>query len=182
MRIGERIDRWLATRGHGVHSPLAFRIVEHVVHPSRDVVYYGEEKLQSLPDLHGRRLKRARLLLRLVAELRPAKVWTSPAIDASLVEAVRLAGEVIRLYDGKLYPRKLEESDMLVLDGKKLTREQLSHAVEREMGVAGFGLDPVWVSKLSSFMKGGVLLDAVGSFIMVNRKGEEKHVYKIGGF
>ena len=182
MKLKERIKRWSASHGHGVHSPLAFRLIEHVVRPPRSVVYYGEERLKAMPDLAGIQLRRARMLLRLTAELQPSRVWLSPKASQSLEESVRFAGEVIRIFDGKIYPNEAESADLIVFDGGKANFKLLNRLVEAEKNVIAFGWKPRELNKVESLMKGGVLLNGVESFIMINRQGEELHKYNISKF
>lgn len=182
MKLRERIDRWAASRGHGVHSPLAFRLVEHVVRPSRRVVYYGEERLKEMPGLVGTPLRRARFLLRLVAELQPSRVWMSPNAAASLCDAVRFAGEVIRIFDGKLFPYEVMSSDLVVLDGGRYDISLMKSLVEAEKSVVGFGWKPEDVNEITDLMQGGVFLNGVESFIMINHHDGQLHKYNITKF
>lgn len=182
MKLKERIKRWSASRGHGVHSPLAFTLVQNVVRPPRGVVYYGEERLRDMPELSGQPLRRARLLLRLVAELQPSRVWMSPGAPRSLEEAVRLAGEVIRIFDGKIFPAEAEKADLIVFSGGKADLKLIGRLVEAGKSVVAFGWKPAAVQKIPTMMKGGVFLDGVESFIMINRSGEELHKYNISVF
>ena len=181
MTIGERFRRWRATKGYGVHSPLAFRLLGNVVKPQRNVMYYGEERLihefDSDPDL-----RRARLLLRLVAELQPSYVWKAPGLPDIYDRAVGYGGGAVRIYDGKIFPVEIRNSDLVVLHGKTPKAADIKKMMVPGKTVIGFGLKPGAVSRILAALDGGPALDGVESFIAVNRAGEEAPVYQISKF
>ena len=178
MTLGERFRRWRATRGYGVHSPLAFRLLGRVVRPSRNVVYYGEEKLQ-LSDEPYSMIKRARLLLRLVAELEPSYVWTSPDLPELFTEAIRLAGGVIRIYDGGLFPDEMKKGDLIVTANYRLKKADLRKIMVAGKSIIAFDVKPNFKKWIRELLKGGVSLDAVESIIAVNTSDPESHNYYI---
>ena len=83
------IRRWRHTRGYGVHSPLAFRIVKECIRPDSRYGFYCDEYLEF--EYHGNRrgLRHARLTIRLLNLLRPTDVWM-PDADKRIVEAIRM--------------------------------------------------------------------------------------------
>ena len=178
MGITDRFSRWRHTKGYGVHSPLAFCLVQHVVKPSRNTIYYGEEKLDAA-DLPYKLVRRARILLRLVAELQPSSVWISPGMPELLSEAIRLAGCVIRVYDGELYPDGLSESDTVVLYNYKLKKTELRKIMVAGKSLVAFGIQSKAMSLIAGLLKGGVMLEAIESAIAVNTRDEAAHIYKI---
>lgn len=188
MGLADWFNRWRHTKGYGVHSPLAFRIVKHVMKPRRDVVYYGEEQLQaSAPGNHGeagdcRNLRRARILLRLVAELQPSYVWVSPGIPDIYKEAVMLAGCVIRIYDGELFPDEVAKADMIVLYDYNLRKPVWRKIMAPGKSVVAFNVKPGIPEWIREIMKGGVLLEGKESILAVNTRDEAVHCYNISKF
>lgn len=186
MRLLERFNRWRASRGYGVHSPLAFRIVKNVVKPHRDVAYYGEEKLDFFAidgkPASEKQRRRARLLLRFVAELQPAYVWMSPRLPEIYREAISNAGCVVRLFDGNVYPEELSNSDMVVVDGLRLTRKDLQKALKPGKSLIGFDIKPGMKQSVTDVLKGGVAIDAEDSVIAVSTADEAVHCYKVSRF
>ena len=178
MRLSERFKRWRASKGYGVHSPLAFRIVKTVVRPGREYSYYGEERLRV-----GREAplltRRAELLLRFVAQLQPSYVWVSPAMPEVFKEAVRLAGGVVRLYDGDVFPDDFDKADMIVLYGTALKKAQLKKLMSPGKSIVGFDLNARFLSWIPELMSGGIVLDAAGSVMAVNTGDSTVHSYKI---
>lgn len=179
----DRFRRWRASRGYGVHSPLAFRLVSRVVRPERGVAYYGEELLRLSPSGAGSRMReRARLLLRFVAELQPSFVWFSPGLPELYREAVRLAGCAVRVFDGKIFPDETVNADMIVLDGYSLRKKDLTAALRPGSSLIGFDLKPSFVDNVMKTIKGGVVIDGKGSVIAVPAACSCLHSYNVSRF
>lgn len=180
MGIREWFYRWRATRGYGVHSPLAFRLVKNVVRPPRDVMYYGEERLLLETERHSRHdIAAARLLLRFVAEMQPATVWTAGSLPELYHRAISLAGCVVRIYDGKLFPKDIDKADMTVLYKSGLRKPQLERAVAAGKSLIGFDLKPSFAGNVVQAMPGGVVLEGRKVFIAAVTSDEAVHKYRI---
>ena len=170
MTLAERFRRWRATRGYGIHSPLAFKVVTQAVRPERGVSYYGEEQLHS---------RRAQVLLRTVALLQPAYVWTSPGLPEEYLEAIRLAGCVVRIFDGKVFPDDIDKADMVVLDSPK---RSLKPVIFPGKALVAFDIKPEFVQKVKNQIKGGILLDAVTGLIALATSDPQLHSYQVSKF
>lgn len=89
------LARWRHSRGFGVHSPLAYRLVREVVRPDSRYGYYGyhaiSRALRGVVDHEGELEGRARLLLRVCATLRPGSVSLPPHAPRCLRAAVAAA-------------------------------------------------------------------------------------------
>lgn len=181
MRLGEWLRRWRSSRGYGVHSPLAYRLVRHVVRPPRDVAYYGEERLR-LADCDALTVGRARFLLRFVAELQPAFVWTAPGLPEIYKEAVREAGCVIRIFDGEIFPAEIRQADMVVIDGGRLRKKDLKSFFAPGKSLIGFSLKASFIQTVKNAMGGGVCLDGAGSLLCVSTHDICRHEYLVRKF
>ena len=191
MRLGERFRRWRASMGYGVHSPLAYRIVQYAIRPSRGVLYYGEEELEGIAadskrQITKSRLKRARLLLRLVAELQPSYVWISPGLPDIYLEAIRLAGCVVRIFDGDVFPDEISKADMIVAvpkvrKGRQLALPERIYSLNatQTRSLVVFDATPSLIQKLRGKITGGVLLDCVSTVIAVSTTDPALHSYRI---
>lgn len=191
MKVAELFSRWRHTKGYGVHSPLAFRLLKHVVRPHRDVAYYGEEKLDSMAygmaksgrgrkeGISYRLLRRACILLRFVAEQQPSYVWVSPGLPELYSEAIRLAGCVVRIYDGEVFPDEISKADMLVLDNFKLKKGELKKVLLPGKALIAFESSQKFKDTAQSVMTGGVFLDAASTFLAVCTADPTVHSYKI---
>ena len=181
MNLAERFNRWRATKGYGVHSPLAFRLIQRAIKPPRGIAYYGEEKLDVSP-LPRFMVKRAGILLRAVAELQPSYVWFSPGLPEIYQEAIRLAGCVIRVYDGTLFPDEISKADMIVLNDYKIKKTELRKILAPGKALVALGAGNKFQEWVAEILKGGILLDAAGSLIAVSTRDEVSHIYKISKF
>lgn len=181
MTLFEWLRRRRATKGYGVHSPLAFRLMKNVVRPPRDVRYYGEERLMVSEEPYEI-VRRARLLLRLTAELQTSYVWFSPGTPPLLTEAVLLAGGVIRVYDGELYPDELTKADMAVLYNFKIKKADLKKIMKPGKTLVAFNIRPKVAEWTEQLLQGGVLLEGVESLVAVNTPLDGAHIYRISKF
>lgn len=187
MKVSERFIRWRASRGYGVHSPLAFRMVKHVLRPSHDVIYYGEEKLTDAALISRnyamkRMVNEARILLRFAAELQPSFVWVSPELPELYRRALLLAGCVVRIFDGKVFPKEIEKADMTVIYDSQLNKSELKKALRPGKSLIGFHLNSRFVSDVIDTLPGGAALDGVNSVIAVATSDEGRHSYKVSRF
>lgn len=181
MRFAEWWWRRRASRGYGVHSPHAFRLIGTVVRPPRDLRYYGEEQLM-LADARPADIRRARLLLRFVAEMQPSLVWTAPGIPAIYTEAIRLAGGVSRIYDGSLFPDDIDKADMVVDYRQNITKPRLKKCLRPGKAFIGFGLSAQMIDKVIGTIDSGVVLEAVESVIALPTTDPSLHLYHVAKF
>lgn len=184
MTPWEWLKRRFASRGFGVHSPLGFRLVRHVVRPSRDVAYYGEEKLEAMgfssavPD---NTVRRAKLLLRFVAEMQPSYVWLASGLPEIYSEAVRLAGCVVRIYDGAVFPDDFVNADLVVTQAGALRKGILEKVLVARKQLVAFDV-PESVRKTVENKAKGVALEGDGSLLVVNTCDPQLHYYKVSRF
>lgn len=82
------IDRWRHTRGYGVHSPLAYRIVKECIRPDTAYGYYSDDIIDHELHDHPRARRQARLLVRLAAQL-PSDSILAIGADPLLAEVSR---------------------------------------------------------------------------------------------
>lgn len=182
MTLRQRIDRWRASKGYGVHAPLAFRLATTVVRAPKDAVYYGEERLQAFPGLGGRLLERATLLLRLTAFLQPSYVWLAPGVPDALKEAISLSGCVVRVYDGTLYPSDMPKSDFVVGYGSKINKGLIKTLMDSAKTFVWFDAPPFALAEASRVLKGGVMLEGIESMIVVQENESAPHIYGLRRF
>lgn len=175
--VADIVTRERHSRGYGVHSPLAYRLVKHVFRPPRDVVYYGEEKLETMRPDNPRMVGSARFLLRLVAELQPRKVWMTSGIDL-WVPAAKLGG-ALKVTTERTDPEGWVDADLVVAwDLPKPDRLDAMMAPGRSLLVRGRIADSI--SPVSDRFKGGVLIDdRLRGILAVNREGDARHIYPI---
>lgn len=174
MGLKNRFLRWRRSKGYGIHSPLAFRLIWRVLRPEPYVAYYGYPYVGKNP--------RARLLLRLTADVQPAYVWVSPGTRGDYLEAIRRAGGVVRVFDGSLFPDQITKADMVLLDGYKLKADILKKVLKAPRTVVAFDVPTTFVERAAKLMKEGVMLEGLGSFIMLCREEVSPMVYAVSKF
>ncbi|MDE5996928.1 MAG: hypothetical protein K2G77_01825 [Muribaculaceae bacterium] len=101
------IRRWRHTRGYGVHSPLAYRIVKDCIRPDRRYGFYSDAYLdfEYHEDLRG--LKNAKITLRLINLLRPKRIWIAGG-DKRLYTALKMAFQKIQFSTQKECPKNVD--------------------------------------------------------------------------
>ena len=178
MGLSDWIHRRRHRRGYGVHSPEGFRLVKRVIRPGREAAYYGEETLDLRDEPH-RLVKEAKLLLRAVAYAQPAFVWMSAGMPPILTEAVRLAGGVVRIFDGALYPDELPKADMTVVYKTKLTKKQLAAATSPGKTLIAFDIAEKFLDYAEEALASGILLEWKTGFLLEARSDSERYIYPV---
>lgn len=93
-RLARRVKRWWRSRGHGVHSPFAFRFITMVLRGRG--VYYASEELEAMPEATWNML-----LFKLVCEFEPGEVWADGPLTAHEARAIALADSRVRVVPGE---------------------------------------------------------------------------------
>lgn len=91
--LSRQVKRWWRSRGHGVHSPFAFRFITKVLRAPG--CYYAYPRLESMPDAWW-----LKLLFRLVCEFEPSAVEAIRLTPAEC-QAISLADSRVRISAGK---------------------------------------------------------------------------------
>ncbi|MDE6697589.1 MAG: hypothetical protein K2K25_11985 [Muribaculaceae bacterium] len=100
------INSWRHTRGYGVHSPLAFKIVKECVRPDSRYGFYSDAFLDFEYHEDRKSLKNARLAIRLINLLRPSRIWY-PNGDKRLCTALKMSFPSIHLSTQKECPKNV---------------------------------------------------------------------------
>lgn len=178
MGLYDRFKRWKRSKGFGVHSPEAYRMVRRVIRPRKEFAFYGEEHLD-LSEAPRRLVRQAKLLLRLTAYEQPSFVWTSPSLPEILLEAIREAGGVIRIFDAKLFPGEIGKSDMVVVYRGKLTAAQLAQTLVPGKTLVAFEVGKPFMQSVMKRLEKGIILEWRNGLIAVPRLDSEKYVYSV---
>lgn len=113
------IKRWWRSRGHGVHSPFAFRFIRNVMCDNGD--YYAYSLIDGLHD-DSAWLK---LLFRLVCEFEPAVVEAS-GLSANERSAISLADSRVSIVESRRAERGCLQ--LVCHDGMRVTVARDIHA------------------------------------------------------
>ncbi len=109
------IERWRHTRGYGVHSPLAYRIVKDCIRPDQKYAFYSDAYLDFEYHQDRKHLKNAKMALRLIHLLRPKRIWM-PGCDKRLCTALKMSFPKIQLATQKECPKNV---DFIICDSNR---------------------------------------------------------------
>ncbi len=105
--IKDIIGRWRHTRGYGVHSPLAYRIVRECIRPDAKYGMYSDAYLDFEYHENRTALKNARMILRLFNLLRPNRIWM-PGGDKRLLTALKMSFPKMTIATQKECPKNVD--------------------------------------------------------------------------
>lgn len=164
------IRRWRHTRGYGVHSPLAFRIVKECIRPDNHYGFYCDAYLDFEYHEDRRGLRYARMIIRLLNLLRPSRVWM-PGADKRILTAIQMVMPALRIATQKKCP---EDIDFIICFGRRDTPELWGKMDGlNECGMLAFGSTPP--------ISEGVTLDLESKDfrILLRRPGMQRIRYEV---
>lgn len=118
-RIFDLLTRWRHTRGYGVHSPLAFRIVTECVCPDSRYAYYADSRIDYVFKDNRHRRRQLRVLVRLIVILRPALLWM-PGADRHIANVVAEAFPSLRISTRTAAPDRFDLAAVFTLSDSSL--------------------------------------------------------------
>lgn len=176
--VFERYRRWRHSRGYGVHSPFAYRLVERVIHPG-PYCYYGYGDIdETFPGSVDRRVRReARMLLRLVAELHPASIFLPTGIHPAYHAAVQAADSKIEIVRK---PRLASTADMICTQADFIGLDTLrAHLAVPGHSVALVNAPEGWDEALFEAVGEGMMMTGTRNLFVVAREGMQKISYTV---
>lgn len=120
--LKDYIGRWRHTRGYGVHSPLAYRIVKECVRPDKKYGFYSDAYLDFEYHEDRKGLKNVKMAIRLVNLLRPSCIWY-PNGDKRLCSALKMSFPKIQVATQKECPKNV---DFIISHGNRNTKDMWS--------------------------------------------------------
>ena len=176
----EAYKRWRHTRGYGVHSPFAFRVVKEIIRVAGRYTYYGYDPIEEKAEKSGKKeyLKSALMLLRIAARLDVGSVLMKGGPMKDLFR------EALRQADSKIKITK-------EIDGVNLCRMAIGHkdnlpldVLRRFVSLPGkiiFLTDAPegWREKLFDEMEEGVMFYGKRNVLLISRLGMQKIKYSI---
>ena len=169
LSIMNWIRRWRHTRGYGVHSPLAFRIVKECVRPDKRYGFYSDAYLDFEYHEDRKGLRHAKLALRLINLLRPKRVWI-PGGDRHLCTALKMSFPKIQFATNKECPKSV---DFIVCNsGEHQAMWKKMDGIE-ECGMLVFGKEPDKIERATLMLISGTFT------IILRREGMDFVSYSI---
>ncbi len=168
--LKEYVERWRHTRGYGVHSPLAYRIVKDCIRPDRRYAFYSDAYLDFEYHEDRKGLKNAKMALRLINMLRPKRIWILGG-DKRLCTALKMSFPKIQLATQKECPKNI---DFIICKGSE-NMEDIWGKMESlsECGMLVFG------KELNSMENATMILCSKDFSIILRREGMDFVSYSV---
>ena len=133
--LARAVRRWWRSRGHGVHSPFAYRFITTVLRQRGAAAYYAWPRVEAMPSPEWHKL-----LFRLVCEFAPSRVDALRLTDTER-EAIVLADSRVEV---------CADTPDIPFAGIRLTAPGVEVLVERNIT----GHDSRWAALLASMTSG----------------------------
>lgn len=178
MNLFDRYLRWRHSHGFGVHSPFGFRIVERVLCHDRHARYGDAAIVSALGGYRNRDLERkARMLLRLVAELRPGKVFIPADSHAAYIAAILAADSRTRLIRN---PRQIGEASLLCSARDLISLQAITdHLSQQGCAAALIDLPETWIERIIESLPQGIAFAGLHNLLVINRPMTAKVAYSV---
>lgn len=175
IQISDFISRWRHTRGYGVHSPLAYRIVKECIRPDNRYGFYSDAYLDF--EFHDDRkgLRNAKLALRIINLLHPKRIWI-PAADKRIRTAFEMSFPKLYVASQKECPKNV---DFIICHSHNYGRDLWKRMDEAgDCGLLAFtNIDKSQVAEWSN--PPTLQLFGKDLTLMLRRKGMESTSYEI---
>ena len=173
--IATLYKRWRHSRGYGVHSPFAFRIVRNVIQSPKGYGYYGYEVINRMAA--GRLRRQLRMLLRLAAYCDVGSAYASKGKDNEPTrQALRLANREIKIIPEVGF---INDARLIITRAEELGLEELCSLLERPGRIVLLRDVPRgWSSRLFDCMEEGVMFYDRHTVLAISRPGVQKVSYE----
>ena len=165
--------RWRHSKGYGVHSPYAFRMVKDVVRPG-NYGYYGYDLIDAVlgsknssPEL---KLKELRLLLRLLVFLHSKRLLAIGPLTQGMLAVAHGAGVEAETFRQS---SDLQKDDLVIISNIKTTSEALKKSLGDKTPIIAISPSPEIRNFMMQPLSHGLLL--TGSDIMILIPRPEMH-------
>lgn len=175
MGFAKAYKRWRHTRGYGVHSPFAYRMVRRVLRQSRGYRYYIESGLTGM-----RRAERrfVRMLVRLAAELDIRSAAIAPQLPESFANALHgvrsdMTTEVLTQHPS--------DHQLIISHSTVWSEEACAYALHSPSLKALWIINPPFdfIRTLYKALREGVLFVGTDSILVIPHPGMQKVVYSV---
>lgn len=175
MKSNNSFQRWRHSHGYGVHSPFGYNVVTRAIRPGKYGWYgYSDIDLSMVhPDWHIRR--EARMLLRLVAMLKPGSAFIPNGTHPAYQAAVRAVSKKIVI---RQHGHDADECDLICTRGDFLPLQTLIDTLSRPGGWVALKDAPEgWEEQLFDAMKEGIMFVGKSNILIIPHPGMEKIRY-----
>lgn len=183
-RLIQPLLRRLHARGHGVHSPLAYRLVRDVLYLPHSYALYAYHEIDlacsGMPGRHSI-YPRACRLARIAAFLNPHSVYISSGSDRIAWQVIDLVASKARKLNGD----RIAEADMCLITSEKEVAGFLNNGrrpgsnVARIQAVLTFGINAESAGRIFEAAPGGILFQGKKTCMMFISSDIQKVTYTL---
>lgn len=179
-KVADTYKRWRHTRGYGVHSPYGYRTVIRVLRPAKGYGYYGEVDLihRCGSTSERRRIKDARRLLRLAAELDITSCYLPPDSAACFHNALMGARSDMRMISAV---PEATNCQLVCTAGAFVPLNTLCE-IARQPTVRAIVLHrppKAWSEEVFSFINEGIMFVGRRNTLIIRHEGMQKVIYTV---
>ncbi len=172
------LTRWRHSRGFGVHSPFAYRIITDAIRLKDEYAYYGYTEIKRVCR-KSRNLefeKDARLLLRFSAIIGAHSTFISKKTPEPFIAALKGAYSGMRICHNANH---MKECDMAAMDaGEDISLQSLKDFISTPGKTLMIrNCPPDWRTALFDSMKEGLMLEGRSNIILFSRPHMQKLSY-----
>lgn len=172
--------RWRHTRGFGVHSPFAYRMVKSVIRPARGYAFYGYEDIETAAhgEHAGWRVEReAKMLHRLLVELSPESLFLPHGISAAYQAAASAADSRLVI---ERRPRHASSCRMISSHHDFISLDILKRHIAVPGNILALrNLPQGWRESLFEILPAGLMLYSKRNAILIHRPEMRKIGYSM---
>lgn len=175
----ESYKRWRHSRGYGVHSPFAYRIVKQALFPKRGYAWYGYALIEGNENeyITISERRRARMLLRLAAFLDIGSAYIQTDVNGPYYRALKGSCSKLLIYDNL---NRLDDCSMVCVNGGEVSIDRLKSYIAipgRTLLIEN--VKPEDREILYDAMDEGVMLYGKRNAILISRIAMQKVRYSV---
>lgn len=177
--LADAYKRWRHTRGYGVHSPFAFRIVNEVIREPRGYRYYGYDETDAAGTSGSRRMRRmARMLLRLAACLDVRSAFVAGSEVSAVYSAALRCARSGMIISGS--PADIDRCRLICAPGDAMPPASLFSLISTPGRIMLLSdVDDSLAAALFEALQQGVMFRSGSDVMIIARDGMQKISYTV---
>lgn len=174
--LSDIYKRWRHSKGYGVHSPYAYKIVTEVIQQPKGYSYYGYDKIKGLSQRKERRF--LRMLLRLASYTDIGSVYLNKSKKNKPIKDTLLsANSEIKIIPEKAF---INDARLIMAQGDELKIEQMQDLLDRPGRILLLRQpSPGIESQLFEALEEGVMFYSPSMILIISRPGIQKVKYSM---
>lgn len=174
MKLFEAYKRWRHTRGYGVHSPFAYKIVKEVLQDKRGYAYYAYQNLEEAACSRSE-IKAARRLMRLAARMDVGSTFLPADAKKIFLSALKGADSKMTVFSD---PKLLDRCRLICTSGNLIDIDTIIRLIDRPGRIIALKYAPDgWLEKIFNSLDEGLMLYGRCNALIFSRPGMQKVKY-----